>query len=517
MKPLYWMLLLVSLFLGLPPAMAGERYDMGTPVLQDLWVDPRGGSDRNTGASKTAALRTLRAAWDKARNLGATGYRINILPGTIPFDEASGNYFEGRRGTLAHPLIVRAVGGPRTVTIVGGLNIAQTSYLYLLDLGMVAGGGKPMWGNNVLHLENCDHVLMRGLDLAGPDPAKHRDNYDIQETLKANQCAHLYLEDSDLSGAFQTGVDYFSVQRGHVAGNRIHGTGEWGMYVKGGSAYLTVTGNEFARCGLGFQAGEGSTLNFMRAPWVHYEAYDVKFTNNVLHDIPGVGMSVAGGYNVLLAYNTLYKVGTSQDPGYGLVQLTHGARSCDTAGAGRAACQRLIGAGAWGSLAGGGEWIPNRNVFVFNNLLCNPAPLATRYAHFDVRGPATAPGGSGVPNPSLTDTGARFMGNVVWNGPPAHPLGLDQASPRWLSEDAVRRDNAVNRVEPRFVNPAGGDFRLASGLPSEVRPVPIPDFSWSDAPSSPAVPPGRPGNAVPTDRAGRARAGRDAPGAYSQP
>ena len=43
-----------------------------------------------------------------------------------------------------------------------------------------------------------------------------------------------------------------------------------------------------------FRRGTGKSilsanLAVMRSPWLHYEAYDIKFVNNVLHDLPGVG------------------------------------------------------------------------------------------------------------------------------------------------------------------------------------------------------------------------------------
>ena len=62
----------------------------------------------------------------------------------------------------------------------------------------------------------------------------------------------------------------------------------------------------------------------MRSPWLHYECYDVKVVNNVLHNIIGTGLSAAGGYNILLACNTLYCVATNEAPGHPLLQAVHG-------------------------------------------------------------------------------------------------------------------------------------------------------------------------------------------------
>lgn len=42
-------------------------------------------------------------------------------------------------------------------------------------------------------------------------------------------------------------------------------------------------------------------------PWVTYDAYGIKVTNNLIHDVWGAGLSVFGGYSILLAHNTLHK------------------------------------------------------------------------------------------------------------------------------------------------------------------------------------------------------------------
>lgn len=41
--------------------------------------------------------------------------------------------------------------------------------------------------------------------------------------------------------------------------------------------------------------------------WINYDAYNIKVTNNIVHDVWGAGLSVWGGSNILLAHNTLYK------------------------------------------------------------------------------------------------------------------------------------------------------------------------------------------------------------------
>ena len=51
-------------------------------------------------------------------------------------------------------------------------------------------------------------------------------------------------------------VDFMAVQYGHVVGNRIHDAGDWCMYFKGGTAYITAEANElYGADNGGFSAG----------------------------------------------------------------------------------------------------------------------------------------------------------------------------------------------------------------------------------------------------------------------
>jgi hypothetical protein len=76
-------------------------------------------------------------------------------------------------------------------------------------------------------------------------------------------------------------------------------------------AYLRVEPNLIYDCGTGgFTAGQGTGFQFMTPPWIQYEVYDVKIVNNLIRDTEGAGLGVNGGYNILIAYNTLVRVGS---------------------------------------------------------------------------------------------------------------------------------------------------------------------------------------------------------------
>jgi hypothetical protein len=513
---------------------AMSPYPIGNPTLKELYVAPNG-NDGDSGLTPGRPLRTISAAWAKIPEgaaLTGTGYRINLLPGEYPCEPGEPddcqNYFANRTGTYQYPIILRAQNGAGTVTIRGGFDLNSMAYLYLLDLTLAGGTPLPtnLSGNNLLHIANSHHILLRGLTLAGPDCPSDTCN-NLQEVLKVNQAQYFYVESSVIGGAWHSAVDYFSVQYGHFLNNRVHTTGQWGMYVKGGTAYLRVEGNEFDHCQLGFQAGQSSNLATMRSPWLHYEAYDIKFVNNVMHDLAGVGLSASGAYNVLFAYNTLYRVGTSTDPGYALAQAVQGERGCtatDELPDPVTACDALIAQGGWGPnfLIDNQPVIPNRSVYIYNNLIYNPAPSQTQYTHLSVYGPVDLPAGfQNIASPVATDNNLVIAGNLIWNGPQDHPLGIDESSgcqPSNPTCNAARlaANNTINQVEPQLVNPAGGNYRPApGGNVFSAATFAIPDFIWSDAPSSPAVPAGTLANAVPRDRAGNARPDPGPPGAYA--
>ena len=506
---------------------APRDYDPGTPSpVIELWVDPVNGNDANTGLSSGQAVRGLLSAWNLVPgSLTTHAYRINILPGTIPCYGDCINWFGDKHGTYAHPLIVRAVNGAGTVTIQGGLNLGNVDYLYLYDLTLQAGGTAGAFANNVLHCDHCTHLLLRGLTITGLTPA------DFQEVFKANQSDYLYVENSDLSGTYQTVLDYFAVRHGHILNSRFHNSGEWCMYLKGGSAYFQIEGNELYDCRFGFSAGEGSNFEVMESPWLHYEAYDIKFVNNVLHDIVGLGLRAAGGYNILFAHNTLYRVATDASVGYSLFHATRGGRACvdfseNGVGNAVAICNGFLDAGGWGTAlegyGNGGEWIPNRNVFVYNNIFYNPAPLQTLYSHFYIPGSMTPPAHTrNIPNPARVDVNLQIRGNIIWNGSSAMPLGVEEASAGCQPSNAtcnatqLRAENAINTLQPQLVNPAFGNFRpTPSGNVFSAPTFAIPGFSWSDAPASPIVPTGNLSNAIPRDRDGNARTSSSPPGAY---
>lgn len=532
----YALAVLILLALTGGAAEALTYYDIGSPTLTELWVDPVNGNDANTGTSQLQAVRSITQAWGLVPNsVTSTGYRINLLPGTYPCEpgpEADNcvNYFSDRAGTYASPVIIRAYNGRDTVTIRGGMNINNVQYLYLIDLNMAGGSPLPTnnSGNNLLHLAASDTVLLRGLNLAGPSCANDTCN-NLQEVLKVNQVQHIYVEDSVIGGAWHTSVDYMVVQYGHFFNNRLHTAGQWCMYIKGGSAYFRVEGNELYGCQLGFEAGQSANYAMMVWPWLHYDAYDIKFVNNILHDIPGVGMAVSGGYNILFAYNTLYRVGISVGTGYALMDFVQAERNCTATDENPgfvATCDYYRSLGGWGPNFDTDTTddpliaIPNRNVYVYNNIFYNPSPSQTMYSHFDIFGPVTPSAGfQNLPPQALADDNLVIRGNVIWNGPPDLPLGAGdfgqgcQDTNPTCTATQLGSDNSINAVVPEFMDPEHGNFHPNSGGNIySATTYDIPNFTWDTF--SPSVAAGTISNTVAQDLDGTIRTVSSPPGAY---
>ncbi len=431
-----------------PPSGATE-----SAAERVLWVDPGAGRNGNPG-SRGAPLRTVAAAWNRipARTDLTTPVRIMLRPGTYSARSTPG-YWESRWGTTAAPITLQSVR-PRRAVLRGDLNLFDVRHLVVRDIAVDRSG-------DVFHCERCSHVTLTGVRFTGRG--------DAHETVKVNQSDHIDILRSDIAGAYENAIDFVAVQYATIAGNRIHGAEDWCAYAKGGSAYVAVTGNHIFDCGTGgFTAGQGTGVEFMVAPWLRYETYGVTVMNNVIHDTEGAGLGVNGGYNTVMAHNTLYRVGARSHA----VEFVHGGRSCD---GDTAACAERRALGGWGGVDVDGQYIPNRRTAFLNNVIVNPPGAGTRWQHFQLDDPVDPPAGSGVPAPSRADEDLVIAGNVISNGGTGMPTGL--AGDR---ERQVLRDNRVNEFVPQFADAGNGDFRPRGEL-ATLTGAAMPEWTWADS------------------------------------
>ncbi len=471
----------------------------GPVPATDLFVDPVHGDDGRSGLSADQPLRTLTAAWLRIPE-GAVlthPYRIRLEPGTYARDMVPpGGWLESRLGTSEGPVVLEAVGDG--VVVLPEIDLFDCHHIALRNLTIAGGAG----GGNVLHLASCTNISVLGCRLLGEGDVEDYDG--PQEVYKANQCRNLTIEDSELAHAFGTVLDLVAVEGASVSRNRIHHALDWCAYAKGGSAGIRFEANDVwdGEAG-GIAAGQGTGFEYMVPPRIHFESTEVRIVNNIIHDCHGAGLGVHGSSNVLIAYNTLYRVGAASH----VFEAVHGSRSCD---GDVETCQRYLALGGWGTAGAGFEAIPNRNVYVLNNLVVNPVGAGSTWSLFRVAGPATPPAGSNVPSPAFADEHLMIRGNVILNGPSDHPLGLEDSR---LDPVTVLRENAINTLNPVLVDPESGDYRPVHASLAGITVAPVAPFPDDDPVLSPPEPPGVLENTVPVDRNGVSRLGRDLPGA----
>lgn len=488
-------------------------YDIGSPVVTDYYVDSVSGSDSADGTTQGSAWRTLQHAWSQipASATLAHGYRINLMNGSYGEEELP-NYWENRRGTFSHPIIIRASPGQTAVRFTRDINMANTSYFYLLGVNIA-----PVGGGDAFHCEACDHLLIRGCTLNGGSTSGG-----AHETIKVNQSQYVYLENNEILYADDNAIDFVGVQFGHIIGNRVHEAVDWCIYVKGGSAQIRIEANQIFNCGTGgFTAGQGSGFQFMASPWLHYEAYDIKFINNLVYNTEGAAFGVNGGYNVLLAHNTAYNVGSRSH----LVEVVFGERTCDGESDGQAnsVCAAYHNQGGWGpsTVQTVPEPIGNKNVYILNNVLLNPAGTVAPQ-HFAVYGPRSASPGLNIDSPQRTDANLVIQGNMLWNGVGSALLGVEEADQGCQPANStcnvtqLQNQNSINAVEPALLDPVNLDFRPVDGgsvlLSSAAG---LASFPGGDRPAAPEPPQGILENSFIRDFSGAEAAGSRIIGAFN--
>lgn len=488
MRRILSLLCLLAAFYTAPTSISAQSlgagfYDIGSPSITDYFVDPSKGDDGNNGLSASSPKKTVSDVWNtipQNQNL-SRGVRINLLPGSYGSEHLP-NYWENRKGTSAAPIILQASSGYGTVFFTRDINMAGVSYFYLIgvDIKNRTSGGY----GDAFHGESCDHILLRGNSFNGAPNGRTSGADVAHETIKFNQSRDVYIEGNNIQGADDNGIDFVAVYGGHIRSNRIHDTQGWCMYTKGGSSSLLVDGNIVFDCGEGgITAGQGTGFEFMDAPYLRFEANYIKIVNNVIYNVLGAALGVNGGYNVLIAHNSAYRVGSRSH----LIEVVFGERSCD---GNVSACQARKDAGGWGPAAIGSDSnqpIGNKNVIIANNVVYNPADFSGAGQHFAIYGPRT-PTSSGIPAPQVSDEGLTIVGNIIWNGSSSTPLGIEGTDQGCQSGNATCNaaqlvaTNSINTFEPDFVSATTFDLRpsAAGALKSKTSSA-ISDFSTLDA------------------------------------
>jgi hypothetical protein len=519
---IYSVLFLLTFFC-LRQARADDDYKIGSPTLTKIWVDPVHGLDRPPPYGTTRALAYKTVQWalgDIPGNkvLNNTGYVIMLVPGTYGTDNVPSE-IQSLWGTANYPVIFQAADDTGTVNF-PSVDITVCRYLYMIGLHVIHSGGSG--GSYAISFRGCDHILLRNCNFTGADSTS---SDTVTTGVVFYQSPYCYLERSVVSGivsanpgaitkdAIPSGnaVDIYASQYGHIKECSLHDFAGNGVLMRGGSGYYTIEENTIAHGGKGgivfYTRDTTNGLDVMILPWVHYEVYDIKCFNNIIHHTGSAGFSCSGGYNILFAFNTLYQTGINSS--LLVLNLARRSRAVD-----KDFAQAYMDSGAWGTwyLDRGDDSdsapIPNKNIFIYNNIFSNSPDSATTQPHFTFAGAYTTPSvNASCPRPALADDNLQIKGNIIWNGDASKPLGINASSGCGSSnpncnEQQLLADNLINAAEPTFVDPFSGNFHPA---PTSIvftisKTYPVPDFSWTGLPPKPIEPAGNISNAVAIDR-----------------
>lgn len=533
--------LILFISLGIPILNAQQfdpqYYNIGSPILDVIWVDPINGNDNNSGNARSQALKTISAAWLRLPGEASnTGYKIELVAGNYTYrDQGTNNivgiYLDEKHGSYNYPIIIESVDGPQKAVIYSSFDFRDVAYVYLIGLDFQVDLSSDGGGNTV-HFASSNHVLLRNCKISGFDGVTRK----AQESLKVNQSSYMYVEDCEIFGAFWFSLDYVGVQYGHIQNCKIHDASEDCLLLKGGSSQIRVEGCSIYKADrFGISAGQGAGFDFLVNPWLHYEAYDLKFINNIIYNTQYAGMAVLGGYNILIAYNTFFKIGIDKMGDRTLMTFNLGQRGCD--GAEPDTCYVHHNTGGWSP----GTWsnppipngiemdcIPNRNVYVFNNIFYNPFNDSTIGNHIEVRAPYDASELSSnflqsgnLPDPVLSDDNLVIKGNLIWNGSAAKEIGINEETGcqdlnNSCNKAQLQRDNSINSFEPALIKPNDGNFHpVKNGNLFNAKTYSIPDFSGNDRPVNPRPPVGNLINTINRDYDNLSRTNSSPPGAFS--
>ncbi len=485
-------------------ARAEDDYVIGDPTLKDIWVDPVHGADGpGRGTTRATALKTVRYAWayvPQNDTLKNTGFRIFLAPGAYPADDVP-TQFQSAWGTADYPVIFQAADDTGSVTF-PSVDVALCNHFYMIGVRMVASHV-----SYVSTFRACDHLLFRKCQFLGTDSTT-ADTAIFGASLYQSQ--HVHFEECEITRTSGSGIDLFATQYGHIKNCRIHHIGENAIYLRGGSGYMAIEENTISFTGkAGILCSSHDTtsgLDNLAMPWVHYDVYDVKCYNNIIDHTHDAGFSCSGGYNMLFAHNTLYQTGLANS----LIVLNLASHACSRD---KDVCHERIDSGAWGTyyydfIDSSKAPIPNKNIFIYNNIFYNTIDSQTAFPHFSVAGPLTALAfNASCPKPAFADENVQIKGNIIWNGKPDKQLGISEntgcgPSNPTCNETQLTKDNLINAAEPTFVGASSGNFHPepASIVFTVTKAAPVPDFSWTGLPPKPQEPAGNTNNTILLDR-----------------
>jgi hypothetical protein len=374
------------------------------------------GSDASGNGSAGAPFASI----ERAALAATAGTAIRVHAGTYPGD----NYVDGLAGTAAAPIWIGGAPGEARPVLQGGLealHLSRVRYLIVHDLEVRNSTGNGINtddGGDVDDPEATRHVVFRNLYI------HHIGTGGNNDCLKLSGLNDYFVLDSEIGfcSAGGSGIDHVGCHDGLIAGNHFHDNGN-SIQAKGGSADIEIRANRFVNGGARTLNIGGSTgFEFFRPPLSttepNAEARRIRVVGNVIEGTSQAPLAFVGVVDSLVAHNTIVAPGSRW-----LLRIL----------------QETVSTPPYAFLPAGNNTVAG-NVFYFSS--AGP----TFSTHLNI-GPNTAP---------ATFTFARNLW-YAFNNPA-------QSQPSLPSAETA----GIAGQDPRFLDPAAGDYRLDHGSPAAL-------------------------------------------------
>jgi len=271
----------------------------------EVYVSP-GGSDANSGASRTSALKTTAAAIAKL----APGVRLNFTAGTYA---CAGAYIANFNGGTTSPGSIRSVDGPRAAKFNCANPDGSPGGAFLLDFVhgfifegievsnssghgiQVMSGNGPTWDLNTVSSDIVVHgSYIHHTGLAGMKSSQAR-----RITAIGNELAYISITRQTL--------EFVAVDEVTIAGNEAHHSGYFDE-IKGGAHGPHIIYANFIHDSDGgiLVGGPGTGYQFLIHTDADFEAQDVKAWDNVIANVPREAFYVWACHDCVVAHNSYY-------------------------------------------------------------------------------------------------------------------------------------------------------------------------------------------------------------------
>jgi hypothetical protein len=356
------------------------------------------------------------AEFNRVVSAAKPGDQVLVAPG----EYRNNFHFRGVHGTATAPIVIAAADPDRPPQFVGKtapLHFAGASHLELRNLVVSGAGG------NGLNIDDGDapdqpahHITLRNVRVRDTGPKGNSDG------IKLSGVDDFVVENCTVErwGSGGSAIDMVGCHRGLVSGCTFRKGGANGVQAKGGSSAVTVRACRFEDAGeravnLGGSTGDASFRPRLKdfPENARYEAKDLRVEGCTFVG-GGAAVAFVGVDGAVVRYNTIYR------PGRYAVRIL----------------QEKTGAG----------FVPCRNGVFENNVVV-------------FRSDAWVTGGVNVGADTAPKT-FTFAGNL------------------WYCEDRPGRSepqlptaeaNGVVGKNPRFVDPAKGDFAVGPDSPARDR------------------------------------------------